>query len=114
MKGNERNFAFISFQQFFGISVFQWVTVDSNKKIPRSVNSRPGLCETPLSEMAILFLSQADVGFRWQNYILLISGFVNKLLAGAAGGRPPNRPSTSEKPRAKLERDTSEIAARNG
>src|ERR1700722_378821 len=109
MKGNERNFAFISFQQFFGISAFQWVTVDSNKKIPRSVNSRLGLCETPLSEMAILLLSQADCGLGRQNYILLISGFVNKSLAGAAGGRRPNRPSTSEKPRAKLERDTSAI-----
>jgi hypothetical protein len=33
VKGNENNFPFISFQQFFGISTSQWVTGDSNKKI---------------------------------------------------------------------------------
>ena len=31
-KGNERNFAFISFQQFFRIGRYQWVTANKNKK----------------------------------------------------------------------------------
>src|ERR1700691_6089456 len=37
MKGNESNFPFISFQQFFRIGTFQWVADDSNKKIFRSI-----------------------------------------------------------------------------
>jgi hypothetical protein len=32
-KGNESNFAFISFHFLFRIGAFQWVTADSNKKI---------------------------------------------------------------------------------
>jgi hypothetical protein len=38
MKANERKIAFISFQKLFRIGTFQWVTADSNKKIPSAIS----------------------------------------------------------------------------
>jgi hypothetical protein len=61
MKTNERKIAFISFQKLFRIGTFQWVTADSNKKIPSAISGCARRSE--VNSAAFVLSSPSTVGF---------------------------------------------------
>jgi hypothetical protein len=64
MKTNERKIAFISFQKLFRIGTFQWVTADSNKKIPRAICGCARRFEVRFGDVRLLLVgSLSTAGF---------------------------------------------------
>jgi hypothetical protein len=64
MKANERKIAFISFQKLFIIHTFQWVTADSNKKIPSAISGCARWFEVRFGELwSFLVGSLSTAGF---------------------------------------------------
>jgi hypothetical protein len=92
VKGNESNFAFICFQQFFGNWTFQWVIADLNRK-----NRPPAQLALRVVQNASLrgmtppvrIRSPADNNFLQQNKFFDNSVFVKiKHLASTDGNAP--------------------------
>jgi hypothetical protein len=64
MKANERKIAFICFQKLFRIGTFQWITADSNKKIPSAISGCARRSEVNFGDVRLLLVgSLSTAGF---------------------------------------------------